>query len=257
MEKMKRYMLGRHTPAEIRRHLAVLVIVYWGLVFCAWLGYPAEHQYSVTKNTLSALGSFDDRHNPEWYWVFSVAMVYCGVTMTPVVFYIRRRFMAVSDLGARVGALFFLAGCAAIILTGLFPDARGSYIGNWQLRQIHRSVAGLIAVGFSLGILWHGVLLLRDKLTRGTFAEQGRLPYLKLIVPFLVCLPVFAAVGYRIRWASLWAAMHATVGASGREITDNWSAAVHGLQSYPLLEHLSIWALTIFVVAFAASLPSE
>ena len=257
METVKRYMSGGHTPTEIRRHLAVLVVVYWGLVFCAWLGYPAAHKYSVTTHTLSALGSFDDRHNPEWYWLFSVAMVYCGITMMPVMLYIRRRLMAVSGFGARVGAMFFLMGCAAIILTGLFPDAHVHVIGNWQWGQIHRNVAGLIAAGFSLGIIWHGLLLLRDKFTRGTFTERGRLPYLKLIGPFLVCLPVFAAVGYRIRWESVWAAMRAAASASGREITVDLSAAMYGLHSFPLLEHVAIWALTIFVVGFAAVLPSE
>ena len=257
METLKRYMLGRHTPVEIRRHLAVLVVVYWGLVFCAWLGYPAEHKYSVTTNTLSALGSFDGRHNPEWYWLFSVAMVYCGLTMTPVILYIRHRLRTVSDLGARVGALFFLVGCVAIVLTGLFPDAHDRVIGDWQWRQIHRNTAGLIAVGFSLGIVWHGMLLLWDKLTKKTFAERGQRPYLTLIGPFLVCLPVFVAVGFRIRWESLWAATRAAATASGREIAADLSVALHGLQSFPLLEHVAIWALTIFVVWFAAVLPHE
>ncbi len=257
MEKVKRYISGQHTRREIRWHLAVLVLVFWGLVFCAWMGYPAEHKYSVTKKTLSALGSFDDRHNPEWFWLFSVAMVYCGLTMAPVIFYIRRRLMAVSDVGARVGAVFFLVGCAAIILTGLFPDAHQPVIGDWQWRHIHVKVAVLIAVCFSLGIFWHGGLLLRDKLTRETFAEQGRFPYLTLIGPFLVCLPVFMAVGMRIEWASLWAAMRPAAGTSGQDIGAYLTAATHGLRSFPLLEHLSIWALTVFVVWFAAVLPSE
>ena len=257
METVKRYRSGQHTPIEIRRHLAVLAVVYWGLVFCAWLGYPAEHKYSVMTNTLSALGSFDDRHNPEWYWVFSIAMVYCGITMAPVMLYIRRRLTAVSDSGARVGALFFLVGCAAIVLTGLFPDAHGRVIGNWQWRQVHQITAGLIAAGFSLGITWHGLLLLRDKLTRETFAERGKRPYLKLIGPFLVCLPVFVIVGYKIRWEFVWAALRAAANASGREITADFDAAFNGLHSFPLLEHVAIWALTIFVIWFAAVLPAE
>jgi hypothetical membrane protein len=257
MEKVKRYISGQHTSTEIRWHLALLVGVFWALVFCAWLGYPTEHKYSVTRKTLSALGSFDNRHNPEWFWLFSLAMVYCGLTMVPVILYIRRRFMAVSDVGARVGSLFFLAGCAAIILTGLFPDARQPVVGNLEWRQIHVKVAALIAVCFSLGIFWHGGLLLRDKLTQKTFAEQGRFPYLTLIAPFMVCLPVFAAVGYRIEWEAAWAAIRSSLDASGNDVGVYLSAATHGLRSFPLLEHLSIWALTVFVVWFAAVLPPE
>ncbi|HNT89504.1 MAG TPA: hypothetical protein PKL84_16705, partial [Candidatus Hydrogenedentes bacterium] len=125
METLKRYMSGRHTRAEIRRHLAVLAVGYWGLVFCAWLGYPAEHAYSIKTHTLSALGSFDNRHNPDWYWLFSVAMVYCGVVMTPVIFYIWRRLAAISGRGAGIGAVFFLVGCAAIVLITLVTRWRG------------------------------------------------------------------------------------------------------------------------------------
>lgn len=257
METVKRYLSGRHTPVEIRRHLALLAVVYWGLVFCAWLGYETEHQYSVNTHTLSALGSFDDKHNPEWFWVFSIAMVYCGITMTPIILYIRRRLASISDSGARVGAWFFLVGCAAIVLTGLFPDAHGSVIGHWQWKQVHRNVAALIAVGFSLGVIWHGILLIRDRLTRKTFAERGRLAYLKLVGPFLVCLPVFVAVGYKIRWESVLAAIQAAGNASEREIKAELFAAFHGLQSFPLLEHVAIWALTVFVIWFAAVLPPE
>ncbi len=257
MEKVRRYISGQHTSTEIRWHLALLVLVFWGLVFCAWLGYPAEHKYSVTKKTLSALGSFDEHHNPEWFWLFSVAMVYCGLTMAPIILYIRRRVMAISELGARVGSVFFLVGCAAIILTGLFPDAHRDVIGNWEWRQIHVKVAVLIALAFSMGIFWHGGLLIRDKLTRKTFAEQGRLPYLKLIAPFLVCLPVFVAVGMRIDWASVWVVVRGALGNTGSPATADLDVAFKGLRSYPLLEHLSIWALTIFVVWFAAVLPSE
>ncbi len=257
MEKVKRYISGQHTPTEIRWHLAFLVLVFWGLVFCAWMGYPAEHKYSVTKKTLSALGSFDERHNPEWFWLFSVAMVYCGLTMMPVILYIRRRLMAVSEFGARVGSVFFLVGCAAIILTGLFPDARQPVIGEVQWREVHVKVAVMIAVAFSLGIVWHGGLIIRDKLTRATFAEQGRFPYLSLIGPFLVCLPVFAAIGMRIEWDSVWAAINGIASAPRNEIASHLSDATHGLRKFPLLEHLSIWALTVFVVWFAAVLPTE
>lgn len=257
METLKRYVSGQHTSLEIRLHLAALALVYWGLVFCAWRAYPAEHHYSVTTHTLSALGSFDARHNPESFWVFSLAMVYCGLTMMPVILYIRRRVSAVSDFGAQIGALFFLAGCAAIVLTGLFPDAHARVLGDWQSKEIHRTVASSIGLAFGLGIIWHGVLLLKDKLTRETFAGVSDYPYLKLVGPFLLCVPIFVTAGFRIRWASLYAALLAAAGHSRHAMAANWSAALRGFHSFPLLEHLAIWALTIFVIWFAAALPRE
>ena len=51
--------------------------------------------------------------------------------------------------------------------------------------------------------------------------------------------------------------MHAAANASGRETAAHLSAASKGLQSFPVLEHVAIWALTIFVIWFAAVLPPE
>lgn len=262
METLKRYISGRHTPVEIRWHLALSAVGYWDLVFCAWLVYPAEHHYSVTTNMLSDLGSFEDRYNPEWYWVFTIAMVYCGITLMPVMFYIRRRFAAVSGWGARVGAFFFLVGCAGIVLTGLFPFAHSPLIGNWQWGQLHIAAAALIMVGFIFGIIWHGLFLLKDKFTKKTFASQGKglqplgqrsrseekSPYLTLMGPFLVCVPVIAAIGYAIRWQAALAA---------REPVAALTVALNGLERFPFLEHLAIWALTMFVIWFTIVLPYE
>lgn len=257
METVKRCIAGEHKPAEIRWHLALLAVGYWALVYFAWRGYTAEHAYSVMTHTLSALGSFDERHNPEHFWLFSVAMIYCGATMIPIILYIRRRLMVISELGAWVGSLFFLVGCLAIILTGIFPDAHGKVIGSWEWRQIHMKTAVTIAVGFGTGIIWYGVLLLRDMLTRGTFSESGRLPYLKIMGPFSVLIPVFAAISLRLNWEYAYGALVAAVRSSQEEMKTYWDAAVEGFHSFPILEHLSIWGLTLFVIWFAAVLPYE
>ena len=240
MGDLKRYLSGGHSPAEIRWHLVLLVAGYWGLVLCAWLGYPAENHFSVTTAMLSALGSFEDRYNPRWYWVFSVAMVYCGLCMAPVMLYVRRRLVAVSPWGASVGAFFFLSGCAAIILTGLFPYAHRNLLG-WQLAHLHMDAAALITASFALGFVWHGLLLLQDGFARRTFAWRGSRPYLRFIGPFLVCIPVLFAMGRRIQWESVRAG--------------NMSAAFSGITHFPFLEHVTIWTLTLFVVWFTIVLP--
>lgn len=257
METLRRCMSGRHTPAEIRWHLAFLAVGYWSLVLCAWLGYPDEHKYSIFQDTLSTLGSYDLRKNPEWFWLFSVAMVFCGLTMMPIILYIRRRLTAVSAPGARVGTSFFLMGCAAIALTGIFPDANGRIVGKWDSGDIHGVTAVTIAVTFSFGMIWCGFLLLRDRLTKRTFANWGKNPYRKLVGPFCLCLPIFVATGYKIRWGSVYAALTALAGASKREILHHLDTAFRGLQSFPLLEHIAIWALTLFVIWFAVALPAE
>ncbi len=254
MARLKRCLSGGHSPAEIRWHLVILVAGYWGLVLCAWLGYPAENHFSVTTRMLSALGSFEDRYNPRWYWLFSIAMVYCGACMAPVMLYVRRRLLAVSAWGSSLGALFFLTGCAAIMLTGLFPYAHRNLMG-WQLARLHLEAAGLITVSFALGFVWHGLLLLKDRLARKTFGQQGVSSYLRFLGPFLVCIPLMIAVGCKIQWESVLAAIRAAANASGKDAVGNLAAAFSGMAHFPFLEHLAIWALTIFVVWFTIVLP--
>lgn len=257
METMKRCLSGRHTTGEIRWHLAALAIIYWGLVLCAYLGYTSEHKYSVMSHTLSALGSFDKQHNPQWFWLFSVAMVYCGLIMMPVILYIRRSLMSVSEFGAWVGCVCFLVGSLAIALTGIFPDARGHTIHGWSFRDVHKVTAVSIGIFFAVGIIWYGALLFKDRMTRKTFAGYGSHPYLKLVGPFLVCLPIFATVGYKTEWSSVRAAITSATQSSMDDVRANLFNAFHGLERFPLLEHVAIWALTIFIIWFAASLPSE
>lgn len=257
MESMKRCLTGRHNPAEIRCHLALLAVVYWILIYFAWRGYTSQHPYSIMKQTFSALGSFDQRNNPEWYWVFTVAMVYCGATMIPIILYIRRKIAAISEVGAWVGSLLFIMGCIAIILTGLFPDAGGKVIGSWEWRHIHLRVAVMIAIGFGTGILWHAALLIYDMFARGTFSDTGNLPYLKLLGPFSITFPIFITAGYRLNWGYFYGAIYAFLQSSHEEMKTYWEAAVEGLQSFPVLEHLAIWGLTLFVIWFAAVLPYQ
>lgn len=255
METVKRCLTGRHNPAEIRLHLALLAVGYWVLVYFAWRGYTSQHPYSITTHTLSALGSFDKGHNPQYYWLFTLAMVYCGAAMIPIILYIRSKVAAVSEVGAWVGSLFFIMGGIAIILTGIFPDARGEVLGSWEWRHIHLRVAVTIAIGFGTGIIWHAVLLLYDMFARGSFSDAGSLPYLKLMGPFSVTIPIFIAAGYRIDWGYLYGALYAAVRSSSEETKTYWEAAVDGLQSFPVLEHMAIWGLTLFVIWFAAVLP--
>ncbi len=240
MGHLKRYLSGGHSPAEIRWHLAILVAGYWGLVLCAWLGYPAENHFSVNTAMLSALGSFEDRYNPRWYWVFSVAMAYCGLCMVPVVLYVRRRLTVVSAWGATVGAFFFITGCAAILLTGLLPYAHRDFLG-WRLAHLHMNAAALITASFALGFAWHGLLLLRDRFARRTFDGLVARPYLRFVGPFMICVPVILAVLHRIQWKSV--------------LAGDMSAAFSPMAHFPLLEHIAIWTLTVFVVWFTIVLP--
>jgi hypothetical protein len=254
METLKRCVTGWHTPREIRCHLALLGFGYWGLVAGAWLGYPAKNGFSLHREMLSALGSFEERCNPEWFWVFSIAMIYCGVFMMPVTFYIWRRFKAISARGAWLGAFFFVMGCIGMAWVGLFPYAKAELAGGWEWQHLHMLGAALLLLGFVPGVVWHGVLLLKDACTEKTFASREKAAYRKLAGPFLVCAPVIGLVAYQIRWSSVLAALQAAADASGEQMADNLMKA---FPPVPILEHVAIWALTIFVIWFTVMLPSQ
>lgn len=254
MEHLKRYSVGGHTQREMHWHLAILSVGFWGLVLCAWLGYPSVNRYSIMRETLSALGSFEAGCNPKWFWVFSVAMVYCGLLMIPVSLYVRRRILGISVLGATVGAVFFLAGSFAIIAVGLFPYAHSNVLG-WDLADVHVSAAGLIGAFFSIGVVWHAILLLKDARTERSFVQKGARSYLSCTGPFLVCFVVMAFVGYNVRWQHIQEAFAALGRASGEEAIAKMSSAFARFGSFPIMEHIAIWTLTIFTVWFTAILP--
>jgi hypothetical protein len=79
MELLKRFLSGDLERTEIRRYLIFMTGVFWGLIFLAWLGYPAEHKYSITTHTFSFLGSYNEEHSPQWWWLFSIAMLFWSV----------------------------------------------------------------------------------------------------------------------------------------------------------------------------------
>jgi hypothetical membrane protein len=226
-------------------------------VLCARLGYPSENNYSITNEMLSALGSFDAKHNPQYFWFFSIAMIYCGLIMIPIMFYIHRRFKNVSGLGATLGLVFFILACMAITLTGVFPYAHGKIIGDWQWKDFHMKTAGSIAIGFGIGIIIHAYLIFKDWLTRRQLAGDSRFPYLKLIGPFMICAPIFAYFGYNMKWDRVYSAIQALIHGSGRQAFEAMDDAVGHMPSAAFLEHIAIWSVTIFVVWFAAVLPNQ
>ena len=173
---------GDFTLPMLRRYVLIEAVVFWGLIFTAWISYPAENRESIMTHTFSFLGSFESKHNPQWWWIFSIAMAFWGTANAPLVLYAHRPFAAISVWGARAGAGLFLLGSVGIVLIAIFPDARGEVIGNWEWTEIHEKAAIAVAAGFILGILWHGALLLMDLLFSG---NNSIFQHRKFIGPYL------------------------------------------------------------------------
>jgi hypothetical membrane protein len=237
----------------LQRYLAVVGSVYWCLILMCWGLFP-EHKFSIMSNTYSALGSYDQDNNPQWWWLFSVAMTFWGIAMVPVVFYNFRRLAIISVRAAGIGAFFMMLGGIGISLVGIFPDAYGMAFGNHEIREIHKYVALIGAGGYLLCAIWFGGMLVIDALK----TEYGEFDYTRLVPPYVILGGVFGTgVHFLLRWESVYANLKAAAIAAGQPVPGHFGAALNTRYSFPLWENLTIWSLFIFIVWFALALPEE
>lgn len=246
---------GEFTPRMLRRYVLIEAVIFWGLIGLCWMLYPRENRYSIMTHTFSFLGSFENKHNPQWWWIFSVAMSFWGIANIPLALYARRRFAAISLWGARVGAGLFLLGSMGIISIAIFPDARGAVIGNAEWTEIHEKAAIAVAAGFILGILWHGALLLKDRFLPN--GDSG-IAHRKLIGPYAFWgIITGTAAFYLISWEFIYTDMKASAALTGAHIGSSWSEALNTRYSFPLWENIVIYTFYAFMAWFTLALPNE
>lgn len=252
---MKRVLLGHFAPGELRRYVALKTAVFWGIIAACWVAYPDDHHYSIMSHTFSFLGSFSDDRNPQWWWLFTIAMVFWSVSMIPLVFYVHRRFVPVSRVGAAIGAGFFLLGSISIGLVGIFPDVSTPLIGELQWTEVHEKVAILVAIGFLLGIIWHAGLIAHSRF----FARvPSGLRHRLFVAPYLIWSGTFATAAYfQISWDIQYRALKDTAAARGEKIGSSWAESLNTIYAFPLWENVVIYTLFLFVVWFVLILPHE
>jgi hypothetical membrane protein len=258
MNVLARCITGGFRPVELKGYLAFVSTYFWGLILLAWLSFPAEHKFSIMTHTFSFLGSFEEKHNPEWWWIFSIAMVSWGLLTMPLVLYFHRRMAAISRWGARAGSFLLFLGCAGISLVGIFPDANPHLFGSIRWTDIHMKAALFVAVGFIFGIACYGVLLLVDRFYLPPSKYALRFDHRKLMWPYLLWLAVFSVSAYFLgRWEFVYPRWKAAATAAGVDIGSAWGAALGTRYSFPLWEQMLIYTLFIFLVWFSLALPSE
>ncbi|MFP4499810.1 MAG: hypothetical protein ACLFTT_02315 [Candidatus Hydrogenedentota bacterium] len=241
---------GCFSDRVFTRYLIAKAAVFWSLIALAWWAYPAENQYSIWTHTFSFLGSFETRHSPGWWWIFSVAMFFWGVATVPVAVHLGRRFAAVWRWGAVVGVVFLLAGCMGVVGVALVPDAGATLLGALRYTEVHEKAAMLTALGFTLANLWFAVLLIADALRGRVFA--GRCGYWRFVLPYLFWGGVTGlGIFFQVRWSMRYAAMREAAQAAGRPIGSSWAESLGTIDAFPLWENLLIYALYIFLIWFA------
>ena len=235
MKPLTRILAGHLDKTGLRRYVLVKAAVFWSLIFLAWLMYPAENHYSIHTHTFSFLGSFEAKHSPDWWWIFSIAMIFWGCATLPLVFYHRRRFLPISRVGANIGAFFLAVGAVGVICVGLFPDARPELFGGWKWTDIHEKAAVLVGFGFLLGLLCQGALLLRDRAGARHFADHNPAAYRRLAIPYLVWGVIsFVGIAFQVRWGFVYPQLKAAASAKGEDFGSSWSEAMGTIYSFPL-----------------------
>jgi hypothetical membrane protein len=246
-------LAGQFSQSALPRYLAAKAAIFWSLIALAWWAYPEENSYSIWTHTFSFLGSFESRHSPEWWWLFSIAMTFWGVATVPIALFWGRRFSPVSRWGARMGTGFLLLGCLGVVLVALFPDARDPVFGEMRFTEVHEKAAVLVALGFTLAILWFAGLLFRDALA--TQALRGARGYRRFLPPFLFWAGVTGlGIYFQVRWAYRYEALRAAADAEGTSIGSAWSESLGTIDGFPFWENLVIYALYIFIIWFSLAL---
>jgi hypothetical protein len=254
MEIAKRYLRGELHHHELRRHLAIMSLTFWSLIFTCFLLFPKDHHFSIMTHTFSFLGSFAEYHNPEWWWFFTLAMVFWGLSLIPVVIYIHRRFTLISPIGARIAATLLMIGCVGIIGVGFFPDAHGKVIGDWEWTHLHMKAAFTITAGFLFGIIAHGILLLKDRFSgKPSVFDHGKIKWAYLFWGSIFSVAMY----FQIKWGFVYAERKAAAKAAGEPFGSAWSEAMNTIYSFPLWENIVIYTLFIFIVWFTLLLPKE
>lgn len=255
---MVKSLIHLNSSRALRRHLIYMTAIFWGLIGLAWWMYPTENRYSIMSHTFSFLGSFEEQHSPRWWWLFTVAMVFWGVTMVPLALYHYRSFAVVSRWGAAVGTFLFLLGALGTILVGLFPDASDTLFGQWRWTEIHEGAAILVFVGFALGIWWHAGLLIKDALTHRKLRAHGKPTYRRFLWPYLLWSAVLGvAVYYQLSWDYTYRQMKADAQATGAQIGSSWAESINTVYAFPLWENIVIYTLFAFIVWFSLAIPAE
>ena len=245
LQILKQCLRGEFSSQTLYRYLVFLCCTFWGLILLAWIGYPTENKYSIMTHTFSFLGSYEDKHSPTWWWLFTLAMLFWAVGGVPLVLYIQRHFSKVSPWGARAGAALLLVGCLNIGLVGIFPDVKTPLGENLRVTDVQEHGPLLAAIGFILGISLHGILLLKDRF----FSEESKFVHRPFLPPYLFWMTIVAVASYfLIKWEFVYAEMKAAANAAGEPIGSSWSEAMNTIYSFPLWENILIYTLFIFLV---------
>jgi len=239
MEALGRCIKGDFKPQELKRYVVVEALLFWGLIALVWNLYPTENRFSIMTHTFSFLGAFAEKHNPKWWWIFSIAMTSWGLATMPLALYHGRRFASISKWGARIGTGLFIMGCIGTIGVAAFPDDRMIVFGDVRMGKIHTLAALIVAAGYTFGILWYGALLIKNAI----FKNDPAFIHHKFIWPYLFWTTISGTgIYFQIK--------------AGEKFENTWSEGMNTIYSFQMWENLLIYTLYAFLIWFTLVLPN-
>lgn len=256
---MKSSLFEDITPKKtLARYAVFAAAVFWGLILLSRILYPARNSYSVMHNTFSCLGSLEEKHNPSRWWIFSLALGFWGFSSIPLAAYIYARFRQISVFCARTGFVLLLAGCAGIIIVGLFPYGRITLPGGIPLNRVHDRAAAVTAGFFIAGILWHAGMLSADALKARSMKSRPLLASKSVLGPYILFFTaLLPALYFRIKWRFVYAEIKFTAETEGASVGSAWGEALGTIYSFPLWQHICIAALFIFMLWLPLSISKK
>jgi hypothetical protein len=251
---LSRLFRGEITRTEQKKFFLPSFCLILLLILIVWILYPAENEYSIMTHTFSFLGSFNSEHNPQWWWIFTIALLMLGFVCIPLVIYLHRRFVKVAAFAARFNTLLLLIGCLGMILVAIFPDAGGIVVGDIEWTDIHGKVSLLAFGGFGIGFIFDGILLAKDRFKWFPHGGEKIFDHSKVIWPYLMFIIVVGVAAY---FLIAWEFIYLQLKAADPTIGSHWSAALNTIYSFPLWENIGIYTLILFLIWFPFTVPEE
>ncbi|HNQ90215.1 MAG TPA: hypothetical protein PKM73_16485 [Verrucomicrobiota bacterium] len=245
-------LVGDFGRESLKGYLGVQAAVFWTLILLAWWAYPANHHFSILTHTFSFLGSPNPEHNPRFWWLFSLAMVFWGSSAMPVVLHLHRGFASLAPWLGTAGTACLGLGCVGLVLIGVFPDARHEWHAGLTYSQVHTRIALLTAAAFGSGLTLYGLAALKSALLASGAGAPAGFPHRRAAWPLLFWLVTTGTSVFMVlRWAQIYRRLEAAAIAEGRAIGSSWTEGLKTLYSFPLWENIAIYALYITLIWLA------
>lgn len=187
--KIKNFFQGEVENRAIIALILVFSIGYATCLIIARIFYPT---FTMTRMFISAMG--DPQDNPIGYIPWSIGHVIVGITMIPMVGYLKNKLSSLDEKSIRWATIFFYIACIGVLGLGAIPQYPGDFF-----TIIHGVNAGLLIGGIHFGLWLTTITLIKNKTLRtqsGVIFGLSLVGICGLIITQLIVLLTVGFDGY-------------------------------------------------------------